>query len=360
MARVTPRSAKFSSLCECGNFGVCEYVTVAAVVFAPFLCSNARVSRREPTAEVIAAARQRLGTTVDGKYKLMSILGVGGMGIVYEAQHLYLGRSVALKVLHPRYEDAHDAAQRFLREARALGTVGNRAVVQVLDAGFFNTTTPYLVMERLHGENLKDRIRRRKALRVVQAATVLREMMKGLTAAHAKGIIHCDLKPENVFLVDGRIEAHSVKILDFGIARYCAEPSSTQSPDANGAEAHSVYGTAEYMAPEQILAAELDARTDVYAAGVVLFEALCGAPPFSPEPHNTVFVRILKSQPPPLVGLRETVPPRFAELILSCLAKSPDARPQSAADVCRLLDAMKLAPSNAPSSSEIRAANKKT
>src|ERR1700733_14502355 len=129
---------------------------------------------RDPSvvAAAIRAAEHRLGLTVDGKYRITRVIGVGGMGVVYEAQHLFLDRTVALKVLHPRYEDAHDAEQRFLREAQALGRIGHRAIVTVLDGGFLDGTTPYLVMERLVGENLAYRIQRRKGLRVEQVATV--------------------------------------------------------------------------------------------------------------------------------------------------------------------------------------------
>src|SRR5438445_6818145 len=133
-------------------------------------------------AEAFAAAKQRVGLTVDAKYRITAVLGVGGMGVVYEAKHLFLDRVVALKVLHPRYEDAHDAAKRFLREAQTLGRIGHRAIVQVLDGGFLDGTTPYLVMERLVGENLAERLRRRRALRIEAAVIVLREMLKALAA----------------------------------------------------------------------------------------------------------------------------------------------------------------------------------
>lgn len=288
----------------------------------------------------MVAAVSRVGTTVDGKYKLRSLLGVGGMGIVYEAEHLYLGRSVAVKIIHPRYADTHDAVARFLNEARAAGSIGHRAIVQVMDAGFVDGATPYLVMERLDGETLADRVTRRNGLRVAQAAMVLRELMRGLGAAHAKGIVHCDLKPPNVLLVGRKIDVGTVKILDFGISRI-----SKQAPAKPG---ELVMGTPLYMSPEQVKGGVVTAAADLFAAGVVTFEALTGRPPFDGGGKVEVFVHILRDPPPPLVGKREPVPDDFAQLVLSLLAKAPEDRPESANDVVRALDAMGIVPGVGP------------
>ncbi len=289
----------------------------------------------------MVAAVSRIGTTVDGKYKLRSLLGVGGMGIVYEAEHLYLGRNVALKIIHPKYADTHDAVARFLNEARAAGTIGHRAIVQVLDAGFVDGTTPYLVMEKLEGETLAERITRRGGLRVAQAAMVLRELMRGLGAAHAKDIVHCDLKPPNVLLVGRKIDVGAVKILDFGISRISKQPQSKPGDV--------VMGTPLYMSPEQVKGAAVTASTDLFAAGVVTFEALTGRPPFDGGGGKVeVFVRILRDPPPPIVGAREQVPADLAALVMSLLAKAPEDRPTSAGDVVRTLDAMGIVPGVGP------------
>jgi serine/threonine-protein kinase len=307
----------------------------------------------QANAQAIAAARQRIGHVVDGKYRLTNVIGVGGMGVVYEAKHLYLDRAVALKVLHPRYEDAHDAAKRFLREAQTLGRIGHRAIVQVLDGGFLDGTTPYLVMERLVGENLAERIARRQALRVEPAVIVLREMLKALVAAHGKGIVHCDLKPENVFLIEGAIAPGSVKLLDFGIARMVVGEARDNENELRA------YGTAEYMSPEQITGGTIDQRTDLYGAGAVLYEALTGVAAFAPKStvKATVFMRILREVPPRVVGLREAVPDDLASLVGRLLAKSPDARPPSAQDALQAVDAMGLV--QATSLSSIRIAVKR-
>ena len=288
----------------------------------------------------MVAAAARVGTNVDGKYKIRSILGVGGMGIVYEAEHLFLGRSVALKVIHPRYADTHDAVSRFLNEARAAGAIGHRAIVQVMDAGFLDGTTPYLVMEKLEGETLDERITRRNGVRVVQAAMMLREIMRGLGAAHAKGIVHCDLKPANVVLVGRKIAVGTVKVLDFGISRITKQPQAKQG--------ESVMGTPLYMAPEQVKGAEVTSSTDLFAAGVVIYEALTGRPPFDGGGKVEVFVHILRDPPPAIVGKRELVPHDFGDLVLSLMAKAPEDRPASANDVVKAIDAMGVVPGVGP------------
>jgi serine/threonine-protein kinase len=310
---------------------------------------------RDPSAvaAAIRAAQQRIGVTVDGKYRIKSVIGVGGMGVVYEAEHLFLDRTVALKVLHPRYEDAQDAAQRFLREAQALGRIGHRAIVTVLDGGFLDGTTPYLVMERLVGENLAYRISRRKGLRVEQVATVMREVLKGLSAAHAKGIVHCDLKPENVFLVDCAITAGAIKLLDFGVAKMVATKFDEEQLPTHA------YGTPEYMAPEQLTGGTIEPRTDLYGVGAVAYEALSGAPPFGQREKNRkpMFMRILRDNPAPIAGVREAVPRALEAFVVRLLAKTPDERPASALAALDELDAMRLA--TASSMSSIRVAPKR-
>ena len=310
---------------------------------------------RDPiaVAAAIRSAKQRVGITVDGKYRITAVIGVGGMGVVYEAQHLFLDRTVALKVLHPRYEDAQDAAQRFLREAQALGRIGHRAIVSVLDGGFLDGTTPYLVMERLVGENLAYRIQRRKGLRVEQAVTVTREVLKGLSAAHAKGIVHCDLKPENVFLVDSAITAGAIKLLDFGVAKMVATKFDEEHLGTHA------YGTPEYMAPEQLTGGAIEPRTDLYGTGAVAYEALTGAPPFGQRQKNRkpMFMRILRDKPPPITGVREPVPRALEAFVVRLLAKTPEERPESALAALEELDAMKLAP--AASMASIRIAPKR-
>jgi serine/threonine-protein kinase len=304
----------------------------------------------------LAQATARVGQIIDAKYRITAVLALGGMGVVYQAEHQFLGRKVALKVLHPRYEDGHEAAKRFLREALTLGTIEHRAIVEVLDGGFVDGTTPYLVMEHLAGENLAQRIQRRKALRLVQAVTVLREMLKGLAAAHAKGVVHCDLKPENVFLVDHQIELGTVKLLDFGVARIVGNADMLQT-ESGVVDPHRLYGTPEYMAPEQIVGEPLDARTDLYGAGVVIYESLTGQTPFGTrkDKRPVVFGRILRDRPPRLIGQREPVPAWLSSLVVDqLLAKHPQDRPESAQEVLRLLDDQRLVPTSIASMKAVK------
>ena len=305
---------------------------------------------REPPNDALASANARLGTTVDGKYRLRALLGIGGMGLVYDAEHLFLSRHVALKILHPRYADTHEGATRFLKEARAAGSIGHRAIVQVMDAGFVDGTTPYLVMELLEGENLEQRIDRRSGIRVKQAAVVLREMMKGLAAAHAKGIVHCDLKPANVFLVERAFDVGAIKILDFGISKMAHDKMTSISDSGEH-----VMGTPQYMAPEQVKGGTLSTATDIYGAGAVIYEALTGVSAFAARSRVESFVKILRDPPPPIVGKREPVPPQFAALIEKMLAKEPGERPASPQDVIQLLEDFGLVPPSG-SSGRIQAA----
>lgn len=281
--------------------------------------------------------RLRIGSTVDGKYRLRALIGVGGMGLVYEAEHLFLGREVALKMLHPRYADTQRWSTLFLHEARAAGALTHRAIVQVVDAGFVDGTTPYLVMERLHGENLEARIRRRGGIRVVQAARVLREVLRGLSAAHNKGIVHCDLKPANVFVLDRKIEPGHIKILDFGISK-TGQDAMNAGPDPG----EQVLGTPQYMAPEQVRGLEVTPQTDLYGAAAILYDALAASPPFHGVQRTELFRTIAQTMPPPLVGRREPVPEGLRALLERMLAKQAAQRPASAAEALQELERLGL------------------
>lgn len=278
-------------------------------------------------------ALQRLGSIVDGKYRLRALIGVGGMGIVYEAEHLFLGREVALKMLHPRYADVQRWSSLFQREARSAGALTHRSIVQVVDAGFVDGTTPYLVMELLKGENLEARIKRRGGVRVEQAALIAKEVLRGLTAAHNKGIIHCDLKPANIFVTERSIDIGRIKILDFGISKTGQDAMNAK---ADGSE--EVLGTPHYMAPEQVQGQDIAPQTDLYGLGGILYEALAGVPPFQGSNKTKLFRAIRDTPPPPLVGKREPIPDPFRRFIERLLAKSTTQRPASATEALTELE----------------------
>jgi serine/threonine-protein kinase len=282
-------------------------------------------------------AERRIGQVVDGKYRIKSIIGLGGMGIVYEAEHQFVGRPVALKILHPRYADRLEEFRRFLHEARTIGAVGHRCVVEVYDAGAADGTTPYLAMELLVGENLDQRIRRTGPLSARRAFRVAREVLKGLEVAHRKGVVHCDLKPANVFLVRGHTRRGFIKLLDFGVSRM--ERGDDPADTASG----SVFGTPHYMAPEQVSAGALDARTDLYAVGAVIVESLTGKPPFVGHSRAEVFWKILHEPVPAVLTARDDLPPELARLVRRLLSRDPSDRFQSAAEVVAAIDASGLA-----------------
>jgi len=274
-------------------------------------------------------ANDRVGKVVDNKYLLRSVIGIGGMGIVYEAEHQFLGRLVALKILHPRYIDRFEEFQRFLREARAVGAIGHSSIVEVFDAGCVDGTTPYLVMERLFGGNLDERIRRRGPMSVRRAFRVAHDILRGLAAAHSKRVLHLDMKPANVFLVRSAGHRSTVKLLDFGISRMNVEGSVPAVDSPKGF----VFGTPHYMAPEQVTAGPVDVRTDLYAVGAILFEALTGKPPYRGDSRREVFTAILNEPLPRIGQTRGDLTKPLARIVYSLLSRRPEDRPSSAQQV---------------------------
>ncbi len=268
-----------------------------------------------------AAHRPRalLGRVVQGTYRPTSILAEGGTGAVYEAEHLPTGRPVALKVLHPAYARDPEAVRRFLFEARVAASIGHPNVCEVHDVGRLDDGGPYLVMERLLGQTLADRIERQGALPFVDALNVARQLLGALAAVHDKGVVHRDVKPENVFLVERVGLAPFVKLLDFGDASVDAAPRT-----------HAVAGTPRYMAPEQARGEPSDHRADLYAAGVVLYESLTGRCPFVAFDYNGLVRLLASAEPCALRELRPSLPEPLEPFVRKALAKSPAARFQSA------------------------------
>ncbi|HET6146919.1 MAG TPA: serine/threonine-protein kinase [Polyangia bacterium] len=267
-----------------------------------------------------------------GRYRLVREVGAGGMGSVYEGVDLSLDRRVAIKVINSNL--GPEATERFLAEARIVARVEHPGIVQVFDFGTTPDGRPYLVMELLRGESLGHFLRRHGALPAAAAAAVAVEIARALGAAHDMGIVHRDLKPDNIHLVpeEGAPLGCRVKILDFGIAKAHHEraPYTTQ--------AGAVLGTPVYMAPEQALdSSTVDTRTDIYALGVVLFEMLCGRPPFVSNSAMTVMLSHINDAPPDPVAFNPALPAPFAAAVLSMLAKQPAGRPETMSEVAALL-----------------------
>ena len=259
-----------------------------------------------------------IGTTVDRRYLLKREIARGGAGAVFEAEHVYTKRSVALKLLLPEQRAAAEPRARLLREALALTAARHPGVVAALDAGETEDGTPYLVLELLEGRSLEGILAVRRRIGAAEAAWVGAAVCEALAAAHRRGIIHRDIKPSNVFVARDDQGREVVKVFDFGVARV---PSEKKKLTQDGA----LLGTPEYMAPEQLLAREIDGRTDLYAVGVTLYECLAGVVPFEGNFGEV----LLKSSTEPVPPLRQKVPdlsPEFAAVVERALAREPDAR----------------------------------
>jgi serine/threonine-protein kinase len=250
-----------------------------------------------------------VGCALDGRYELLSVLGEGAFGRVYEGRDRRLARVVAVKVIKPWWADDSEWVDRFLREARMLARVNDPGIVQIFDFGDAEEG-PYYVAELVRGESLAERLRQ-GPLPVAEAAEIAEKLALALGSAHARGIVHCDVKPANVLLATAGV----VKVGDFGVARLAESTSQAASA--------TVAGTPRYMSPEQARGRPPTLATDVYSTGVVLYEMLAGEPPFSHGSAVELALRHLHDPPP---ELPEAVPPELAAVVATALAKDPDER----------------------------------
>ncbi|MFI5307832.1 MAG: serine/threonine-protein kinase [Polyangiales bacterium] len=278
----------------------------------------------------IAQPDPLVGTTLLDRYRVLECIGAGAMGAVYRAQQVGLEREVALKVLKKQQDVAGDVLARFEREARALSALTHPNTVRVFDFGATPDGLFFLAMELLHGELASDRLSHGGAIATGEAIGWMRQVLHSLGEAHAKGIIHRDIKPDNIFLarVEGRSEPVA-KVLDFGIAKSIeGERKLDQFETLDG----TVFGTPRYMSPEQAQGKPLDHRTDLYAVGIVLYELLVGAPPFVDRDAVIVMAKHIREQPAPLRSAAPTrsFPPSLQRVLDRALHKSPEMRFQSA------------------------------
>jgi eukaryotic-like serine/threonine-protein kinase len=267
-----------------------------------------------------------------GSYRVVRALGEGGMGVVYLAEHTQLRRFAAIKMLQPKLSRRADMVRRFFDEARAATAIAHPGIVQVHDVGFRPDGAAYIVMEALVGEALDRRLRRFGRVPATTALRVARQLAVTLRAAHAAGIVHCDLKPENIFLVADPAVAggERAKVLDFGVARLMGD-----DPRVAG----SALGTPLYMAPEQCRGAiDIDARTDVYALGCVLYHLLVGRPPFVAEASETVLAMHLYDNASPPSVVLPVLGGALDTLVMRCLAKAPADRYSGMDDVIAEID----------------------
>lgn len=275
-----------------------------------------------------------LGATIVGRFTILGRLGRGSMGAVYRARQEAVGRDVALKIVRP--DRAYDPATkaRFEREARAISLLTSPHTVTAFDFGEAEDGSWFLAMEMLEGESVGDRLRREGRIDWIDAARFACEALRSLAEAHSKGIIHRDLKPDNLFLArvpaNGGRHREICKVLDFGIAKW-------QRPDEGKidqleTQAGTVFGTPRYMSPEQAQGSPLDARSDLYSLGVLLYQMLAGRAPFVDDDAVVVMARHIKDDPPPFseVAPHANIPAGLEAVVRRALAKSPDERPQTA------------------------------
>nr|HEX4318951.1 serine/threonine-protein kinase [Kofleriaceae bacterium] len=306
----------------------------------PPLAPAATVPPSQRTSVVLPAAADGddgapyLGVVVDGKYRIDGVLGSGGMGVVVAATHVRLGTQVAIKLLRRDAATLPDIAQRFLREARAASRLRSGHVCKALDVGQLATGEPYIVMERLTGSDLHSTVRTHGALAPVTAAAYILQACEALDEAHALGMIHRDLKPANLMLSHTPQAAPHVKVLDFGLATAASDDVDGQLTRANV-----TMGSPHYMPPEQLRSARAaDARSDIWALGVTLYELVTGAPPFRGDTISALSLAITLDAHP-------VVPGALGAIIDRCLAKDPARRFQSIAELAAALSAVVAVPS---------------
>ncbi len=255
-----------------------------------------------------------VGTTIAGRYELEEVVGHGGMSSVYKAHDSLLERHVALKILHERYNADDEFVERFKREARSVAQLQHPCIVTVIDRGE-EEGRQYIVFEYVEGENLKEHVVRKGRLRVAEALEIAIEVAGALAFAHEHGLVHRDVKPQNVLLNgDGR-----PKVTDFGIAR-------SLDVDTGMTQTGTILGTSNYIAPEQASGGSVDQQTDVYSLGVVLYELLAGDVPFPGESFLAVAMKHVNEPPPNLLDLRSDVPLRVAAAVDRALEKDPAQR----------------------------------
>jgi eukaryotic-like serine/threonine-protein kinase len=253
------------------------------------------------------------GEVIAGRYELLELIGKGGMSSVYKAHDRLLDRQIAVKILHPHFTEDEEYVERFRREARAVAQLSHPNIVTVIDRGE-DEGRQFIVFEYVEGENLKQRLERTGPMEVRDALLLALQMGRALAFAHGRGLIHRDVKPQNVLLnADGQ-----AKMTDFGIAR---------SVDVQGVTiTGTVLGTSEYIAPEQARGQRVDAQTDVYSLGVVLYELLVGGVPYEGETFVTVALKHVNEPIPPVLERRPDLPSRVALAVERAMAKSPDDR----------------------------------
>jgi serine/threonine-protein kinase len=277
----------------------------------------------------------REGDVLAGKYRIERLLGVGGMGVVVAARHEQLDQLVAIKFIRDDALDNDEAVERFLREARSAARLKSEHVARVLDVGRLDSGAPYMVMEFLEGNDLAHTLTHDGPMAVDLAASLMTQVCEAVAEAHAAGIVHRDLKPENLFLTRTVGGSPKMKVLDFGVSK---SSRLSDDPRAKLTRTRTILGSPLYMAPEQMRSSrDVDARGDVWALGVVLFELLTGRSPFEAETMPELCLKIISDPPLSLSQLRPAVPTALVEIVERCLEKDRNKRYESASELALAL-----------------------
>lgn len=279
--------------------------------------------------------------TIESKYVILELLGKGAIGRVYRARRVQIGDEVAIKFLHKQYVADQEARQRFRREAKAVGQIHHPNIVVIHEVGETNdkNRSAYIVMELVEGRSLKSLLEATGKFPVNRAVALMFEICKGVGAAHRNGVVHRDLKPDNVIVCPEEDEVETVKVLDFGLAKL-----REAANDPKISRADTILGTPLYMSPEQWQGSNVDARSDVYSLSAMFYEMITGAPPFSGNTPTAIRAK-LENESPPAFASKLQVPPELAKVIIRGLAKDPDLRPENATQLAKeVRDALSRSP----------------
>lgn len=276
-----------------------------------------------------------IGRNLDGKYHIEAKIGEGGMGAVYRARHVLMNAPLAIKVLHPSLVSDATSVARFQREAQAMARIRHSNAIAVSDFGVTDDQVNYIVMELFEGESLRKTLEREKKLSYATAIAIARQVCGALEAAHRSGVIHRDIKPENIFVSLQPDGSYFVKVIDFGIAKIVTNAAKDGPPLTRQGM---IIGSPHYLSPEQCTGQDLDARSDIYSLGIVLFEMLTGRVPFTAVTPVAVALLHANEPPPSLRSVCPEIPEALDRLVMRALAKSKNDRPPSAREFAEELE----------------------